>query len=107
MLDVVHRAELASEPSSTDLGGAVTTGGRVHTLSGMDPRRVTDPTIVVSTADPELLDHALSVVATAGLEAEVTSDPGFLRARWSRAAMLLVGVDHAAALAELRMPRRA
>ena len=73
----------------------------------MDPRLSGDPTIVVSTADPELLDHALSVVAAAGLEAEVTSDPGFLRARWRSAAMLLVGVDQAPALAELRLPRRA
>jgi secretion/DNA translocation related CpaE-like protein len=73
----------------------------------MDPRHAGDPTIVVSTTDPELLDHALSVVAAAGLEAEVASDPGFLRARWSSASMLLVGVDHAPALAELRLPRRA
>jgi secretion/DNA translocation related CpaE-like protein len=72
----------------------------------MDPRAAGDPTIVVSTADPELLDHALSVVAAAGLEAEVTSDPGFLRARWRSAAMLLIGVDQAPALAELRVPRR-
>jgi secretion/DNA translocation related CpaE-like protein len=72
----------------------------------MDPRGAGDPTIVVSTADPELLDHALSVVAAAGLEAEVTSDPGFLRARWRSASMLLVGVDQAPALAELRLPRR-
>ena len=43
----------------------------------MDLRAAGDPTIVVSTADPELLDHALSVVAAAGLEAEVTSDPAF------------------------------
>ena len=50
----------------------------------MDPRSSVDPTIVVSTTDPELLDHALSVVAAAGLEAEVTSDPGFLRARWTQ-----------------------
>ena len=73
----------------------------------MDPRLSGDPTIVVSTADPELLDHALSVVAAGGLEAEVTSDPGFLRARWSSASMVLVGVDHGPALAELRLPRRA
>jgi secretion/DNA translocation related CpaE-like protein len=73
----------------------------------MDPRHAGDPTIVVSTSDPELLDHALSVVATAGLEAEVASDPAFLRGRWSSASMLLVGVDHAPELAELRLPRRA
>ena len=73
----------------------------------MHPRLSGDPTIVVSTTDPELLDHALSVVAAAGLEAEVTSDPGFLRSRWSSASMLLVGVDHGPAVAELRLPRRA
>ena len=72
----------------------------------MDPRPPGDPTIVVSTADPELLDHALSVVAAAGLEVEVASDPGFLRSRWNDASMLLVGIDHAPALAELRLPRR-
>ena len=73
----------------------------------MDPRPSGDPTIVVSTTDPELLDHALSVVAAAGLEAEVTSDPGFLRARWGGASMVLVGVDQAPGVAELRLPRRA
>ena len=73
----------------------------------MDPRPSGDPTIVISTTDPELLDHALSVVAAAGLEAEVTSDTGFLRARWSSASMVLVGLDQAPALAELRLPRRA
>lgn len=73
----------------------------------MDPRASSDPTIVVSTADPELLDHALSVVAAAGLEAEVTSDPGSLRSHWSSASMLLVGVDQAPMVAELRLGRRA
>src|SRR5215210_5260975 len=73
----------------------------------MDHRRTGDPAIVVSTTDPELLDHALSVVAAAGLEAEVASDAGFLRSRWSSASMLLVGVDQAPELAELRLPRRA
>jgi secretion/DNA translocation related CpaE-like protein len=73
----------------------------------MDPRTLSDPTIVVSTADPELLDHALSVVAAAGLEAEVTGDLGSLRARWSQASMLLIGVDQAAGAAGLRLGRRA
>jgi secretion/DNA translocation related CpaE-like protein len=72
----------------------------------VDPRLASDPRIVVSTADAGLLDHALSVVAAAALEAEVTSDPGFLRARWSSASMLLIGVDQAPAVAELRLPRR-
>ena len=72
----------------------------------MDPRTRNDPTIVVSTADPDLLDHALAVVAAAGLEAEVTSDLGSLRSRWSGASMLLIGVDHAAGVASLKLGRR-
>jgi secretion/DNA translocation related CpaE-like protein len=73
----------------------------------MDPSTRSDPTIVVSTADPDLLDHALSVLAAAGLEAEVTSDPGSVRSRWSGASMLLIGVDQAAGVADLKLPRRA
>lgn len=73
----------------------------------MDFRTRSDPTIVVSTADPDLLDHALSVVAAVGLEAEVTSDPGSLRSRWSGASMLLIGVDQAAGVADLKLDRRA
>ena len=73
----------------------------------MDPRTRSDPAIVVSTADPDLLDHALSVVAAAGLEAEVTADPGSLRSRWLTASMLLIGVDPAAGVAGLKLGRRA
>ena len=74
----------------------------------MDPRSTrSDPTIVVSTADPDLLDHALSVVAAAGLEAEVTGDLGSLRTRWPHASMLLIGVDQAAGAADLKLGRRA
>jgi secretion/DNA translocation related CpaE-like protein len=73
----------------------------------MDARARTDPTIVVSTADPDLLDHALSVVAAAGLEAEVTGDHGSLRSLWSGASMLLIGVDQAARVVDLKLGRRA
>jgi secretion/DNA translocation related CpaE-like protein len=73
----------------------------------MDPRKRSDPTIVISTDDPDLLDHALSVVAAAGLEAEVTSDLGSLRSRWPSASMLLIGVDQAAGVADLKLGRRA
>jgi secretion/DNA translocation related CpaE-like protein len=73
----------------------------------MDPRPRSDPTIVVSTSDPDLLDQALSVVAAAGVEAEVTSDLGSLRSRWSSASMLLIGVDQAAEVAGLKLGRRA
>jgi secretion/DNA translocation related CpaE-like protein len=73
----------------------------------MDPRKRSDPTIVVSTEDPDLLDHALSVVAATGLEAEVTSDLGALRSRWPAASMLLIGVDQAGGVADLKLERRA
>jgi secretion/DNA translocation related CpaE-like protein len=92
---------------STDLAGPGTAGDRVSKLPDMDPRTGSDPTILVSTADPDLLDHALSVVAAAGLEAEVTSDLGSLRSRWSGASMLLIGVDQAAGIADLKLGRRA
>ena len=36
---------------------------------------------------PDLLDQALSIMAAAGVEATVFSDPGLLRAAWSSAAM--------------------
>jgi secretion/DNA translocation related CpaE-like protein len=73
----------------------------------MDPRTGSEPEIVVSTADPSLLDHALSVVAAAGLEAEVTSDLGSLRSRWPTASMLLIGVDQADGVVGLKLGRRA
>ena len=73
----------------------------------MDARSRSDPTIVVSTSDPDLLDHALSVVAAAGVEAEVTSDLGSLRSVWSSASMLLIGADQAAGAAGLQLGRRA
>src|SRR3982750_4716435 len=73
----------------------------------MDRRTPSDPTIVVTTADPDLLDHALSVVAAAGLEAQVTSDLGSLRSLWPAASMLLIGVDQAPGVANLNLGRHA
>ncbi|HSU36850.1 MAG TPA: septum site-determining protein Ssd [Propionibacteriaceae bacterium] len=73
----------------------------------MDQRTSGDLTIVVATADSERLDHVLSILAAVGLEAVVVSDPGSLRSFWSSAAMVLVGVDHAAQVARLGLARRA
>jgi secretion/DNA translocation related CpaE-like protein len=73
----------------------------------MGPSSYADPAIVVVTADPELLDQALSILAAVGVEATVLSDPGLLRAAWSSAGMVLVGCDQAAAVAALRLARRA
>lgn len=62
---------------------------------------------MVVTADPELLDHILSVTAAVGLEPQVATDPGALRPSWSNASAVLIGVDQAAAVAAMVLPRRA
>lgn len=62
--------------------------------------------LVVVTADPELLDHVLSVTAAVGIEPQVASDPGALRPLWSGAPAVLVGVDQAAQVAAMALPRR-
>src|SRR3712207_1357825 len=92
---------------STDLARAGTVAHQIRKLPGMYARTRSDPMIVVSTSDPDLLDHALSVVAAAGVEAEVTSDLGALRSRWSSASMLLIGVDQVTRVADLKLERRA
>jgi secretion/DNA translocation related CpaE-like protein len=61
---------------------------------------------VVLTSDPPLLDHILAVAAVAGIEPEVVSDISALRAEWSAAPMIVVGVDLAPRIAGLALPRR-
>lgn len=58
------------------------------------------------TADVELLDHVLAVAAAAGVEPQVVSDAGAVRPVWATAATVVVGVDQAARLASLVLPRR-
>jgi len=73
----------------------------------MDPHRPGETTVVVATADSELLDHVLSVTAVVGVEPLILSDPGLLRQHWTTASMLLLGVDQATRVAALGLPRRA
>ena len=61
---------------------------------------------VVLTSDPQVLDHILAVAAVAGVEPEVVSDISALRAEWSAASMVVVGVDLAPRIAGLALPRR-
>ena len=63
--------------------------------------------VMVATADPELLDQVLSVTAAVGVEPLVVSDPGLLHPQWASASMLLLGVDQAARVAALGLPRSA
>lgn len=62
---------------------------------------------MVVTADTELLDHILSVTAAVGVDPQVAADPGALRPLWSTAPAVLIGVDQAAAVAAMVLPRRA
>ncbi len=73
----------------------------------MDPHWLGETTIVVATADSELLDNVLSVTAVVGVEPLILSDPGLLRQHWATASMLLLGVDQATRVAALGLPRRA
>jgi secretion/DNA translocation related CpaE-like protein len=60
----------------------------------------------VLTADLELLDDVLAVAAAAGVEPQVVADAGSVRPLWAAAATVVVGVDQAAQLAKLVLPRR-
>ena len=72
----------------------------------MDPHRLDQATVVVASADSELLDQVLSVTAVVGVEPLILSDPGQLREQWATASMLLLGVDEATRVAALGLPRR-
>ena len=61
----------------------------------MDPDSLSQATVVVTIADPDLLDRVLSVTAVVGVEPLVLSEPGQLRPHWASASMLLLGVDQA------------
>ena len=61
---------------------------------------------VVLTTDPDLLDHVLAVAAVAQVEPHVLADTSSLRAEWSGASMVVVGVDSAGQVAALLLPRR-
>lgn len=58
------------------------------------------------TDDPVLLDDLLRLSAAAGVEVEVAAEAGRARVAWSRAPLVLVGADVAAACAEVGLPRR-
>ena len=77
---------------------------RKHTPVMSHP--ATSRALVVITADPELLDHVLSVTAAVGVEPQVASDPGALRPLWSTATAVLIGVDQAPQVAAMVLPRR-
>ena len=73
----------------------------------MDSRTLGQPAIVVAIADSELLDQVLSITAVVGVEPLVLADVGLLRHHWSSAPMVLLGIDQAAHIAAMNLPRRA
>ncbi|MFW6597761.1 septum site-determining protein Ssd [Propionibacteriaceae bacterium Y2011] len=62
---------------------------------------------VIITADDGLLDQAMAAVAAAGGEARVAHDIPAGRGMWRDAELIMVGVDLAAELGEVRPPRGA
>jgi secretion/DNA translocation related CpaE-like protein len=103
---VVHKPEAARSVIHRFRRARRTRVRSQHTAD-MDPRRLGQATVMVATADPELLDQVLSVTAVVGVEPLVVTDPGLLRPHWTSASMLLLGVDQAARVAALGLPRRA
>lgn len=65
-----------------------------------------DAYAAVLTADEELLDRLLATLAAVGLEPQVASDPGAVRALWREATVVTVGSDRAERLVGLGLPRR-
>ncbi len=62
------------------------------------------PLVVLN--DPELLDDLLRLGAACGVELTLARDPIDARRSWSRAPLVLLGVDSGAACARARLPRR-
>ncbi len=84
---------LHSDPSPPDADrwGSTRPGGRA----------------LLITDDAGLLDDVLRMAAVAGVEIDLASHPGAIRASWSSAPLVLVGADMAVALAASMPTRRA
>lgn len=65
-----------------------------------------DASVVVATADPDLLDGILSITAAVGVDPLLAGDAGALRPVWTAAGVVLIGADEAARVAALGLPRR-
>ena len=72
----------------------------------MDPLTTTAAPLLVS-ADPVLVDDVLRLAAAAGVAPHVVGDPVAALRAWGSAAVVLVGVDLAAAMAAAQPRRRA
>jgi secretion/DNA translocation related CpaE-like protein len=70
------------------------------------PGQLGQSAVVVAIADPQLLDHVLSVMAVVGVEPLLLSDAALLRPHWASASMILVGLDQAAHVAAMGLPSR-
>jgi secretion/DNA translocation related CpaE-like protein len=62
--------------------------------------------LVVMTTDSELLDHVLAVAAVARVDPRVLTDVVALRAEWSAASIVVLGIDVAPRLAGVSLARR-
>lgn len=70
------------------------------------PMTAAPPPVVLVTGDAAVLDRVLAVTAALDLRPEVLVEEGRLRAAWGSSSLVLVGLDQAAAVAALVLPRR-
>lgn len=61
---------------------------------------------LVITADDGLLDPVLAVCASADVRPVVVADSGAVRQAWPTASVVIIGIDQAASLSRLVLPRR-
>ena len=64
-------------------------------------------TCAVASSDPELLEQILATAAAAAVEPTVVAGAAALRAHWASAAVVVIGIDQAAEVAESGLARRA
>ena len=62
--------------------------------------------VLLVTADPELREHVLAVAAAVAAEVDLRAEVAELRRVWREPAMVVVGVDRAAEVVDLALPRR-
>jgi secretion/DNA translocation related CpaE-like protein len=105
-VDPLSTAVRSLEASSTDFSGCGSYGVEVNRLLDVDPPTLGQAAIVVAVGESELLDQVLAITAVVGVEPLVLGDAGLLRQHWASAAMLLLGIDQAARIATMGLPRR-
>jgi len=105
---VVHRSQIVAPSAGRILTLLAMTSTRpvrpVTTGPAVQPDRPAQPLVI--TTDDALLDPVLAVCASADVQPTVEGDPAAVRAGWSAASAVIIGVDQAEDLCRIVLPRR-